>query len=196
MFGAVDLTWIRRQVQQHRPLVVAREDVGRAAVALAMRDGPSGAEVLLIQRAERSGDPWSGHMALPGGRQEPGDRDLYATAARETSEEVGIDLDAAGHRLGHLDEMQAVGRGKVLPLVITPVAWELTSAVTLRLNPAEARDAVWIPLATLRGSGSHGHYQYELDGFVTRHPAFTYDRYTIWGITYRILSNLLSLTAR
>ena len=64
-----------------------------AAVALMLRERSGRLELLVIQRAEKAGDPWSGHMALPGGRREPGDRDAYDTARRETLEEVGIDLD-------------------------------------------------------------------------------------------------------
>lgn len=196
MVAFVDIGLVRQQLQQHRPIVVVHEDVARAAVALVVRDGSQGAEVLLIQRAERASDPWSGHMALPGGRQEPGDGDLYATAARETNEEVGLDLGTHGEWIGRLDELQAVGRGKVLPLVITPIACELRSAVSLRLNRTEVRDAVWIPLTTLREPGVQGHYMYELDGVISRHPAYVHGRYTIWGLTYRILTNLLSLVDR
>src|SRR6478752_6570976 len=61
-----------------------------AAVAAVLVPSPDA--VLLIRRAERAGDPWSGHMALPGGRREPEDADLVETARRETFEEVGLQL--------------------------------------------------------------------------------------------------------
>jgi len=132
-------------------------------------------------------------MALPGGRHEPADQDIFATAARETHEEVGIDLLRHGSFLGQLDELQAVGRGRVLPLVITPVACELTAPVTLALNHAEVRAAVWIPLVELASPQSQGHFIYEIEGQSMRHPAFLFEGYTIWGLTYRILNNLLQL---
>lgn len=162
-------------------------------MALILRDGEGGAEFLAIQRAERPGDPWSGHMALPGGRHEPTDPDLFATAAREAQEEVGIDLRERADWLGQLDEIQAVGRGKVLPLIITPVACAIQSPVRLALNHREVKDAVWIPLAALTLPEVQGHVTYELEGFSMRHPAYVYRGYSIWGLTYRILSNVLLL---
>ena len=42
----------------------------RAAVAISVRSGVSGPEILMIQRAVRQGDPWSGHMGFPGGRKD------------------------------------------------------------------------------------------------------------------------------
>jgi hypothetical protein len=61
---------------------------GRAAVAIVLRDVEDGPQVLLIRRAEHVGDPWSGHMAFPGGREDPEDESLLATAIRETREEL------------------------------------------------------------------------------------------------------------
>src|SRR5688500_11808432 len=80
----------------------------RAAVALVLRDGPQGLELLFIRRAEHPLDPWSGQIAFPGGRAEPGDADLRTTAIRETAEELGFDLAADAEYLGHLDEVQAM----------------------------------------------------------------------------------------
>ena len=92
----------------------------RAAVALILRDGAAGIELLFIRRAEHPMDPWSGQMAFPGGRAEPGDRDLEATAIRETLEEIGLDLGEA-ERLGALDEVRAMARMRPMNLTIQPV---------------------------------------------------------------------------
>ncbi len=189
----MDVEIVRRGIGKREPNVVGIENVTRAAVALILREACAGAEFLAIQRAERPGDPWSGHMALPGGRSDPSDRDLFATAVRETREEVGIDLVRHGAMIGHLDELQAIGAGKVLPLVITPIACEIQAPVTLELNRSEVCDAVWIPLAALRRADVQGHFTYELAGASLRHPAYVYEGYTIWGLTYRILANLLAL---
>ena len=78
----------------------------RAAVAALLAESPNGVELLLIRRAERASDPWSGHMALPGGHLDPSDADLRATAVRETREELGIDLERDAQFLGRLQDFQ------------------------------------------------------------------------------------------
>src|SRR5512137_2241570 len=98
----------------------------RAAVSIVLRDPPGGLEVLFIRRSEREGDLWSGHVAFPGGRVEPGEGVVEA-AIRETEEEVGIDLRAAAERLGALDEIPAIGRGRLVGLSIQPWVWALRS---------------------------------------------------------------------
>src|SRR5262245_41364530 len=91
---------IRERLSAHRPALVGEGETWRAAVALVFC-APPGAEpeLLFIERARREGDPWSGHMAFPGGRRDPKDTDLAATAARETHEEVGLGLGAPIARL-------------------------------------------------------------------------------------------------
>ena len=98
----------------------AGEGAGRAAVALLLRPTWAEPELLLIRRAEREGDPWSGHMALPGGRAAPSDPDPVATAARESAEEVGIDPARAGRLLGALDEVAPRSTRGPAGLVVSP----------------------------------------------------------------------------
>src|SRR5436305_12336697 len=95
-----------------------------AAIALVLRpaSGPLGEidpELLMIKRAEAEGDPWSGHVACPGGRMDPGDRDLAHTATRETWEETGVDLAADGRVLGTLDDISP-RTPSLPPIVIRP----------------------------------------------------------------------------
>src|SRR5215471_21768996 len=90
----------------HRPATL-RGDERFAAVAAILRDREGEAEVLLIRRAQKTGDPWSGHMAFPGGRQDPSDLDLLHTAVRETQEEVGLELSPGRNLIGRLDDLPA-----------------------------------------------------------------------------------------
>src|SRR5437773_12213405 len=86
-----------------------------AAVAIILHEGSDGLAAVFIKRAVRAGDPWSGQIAFPGGRREPTDADLLATAIRETHEEVGVELTGA-MLLGALDDLQP--RTPTLPPVI------------------------------------------------------------------------------
>ena len=184
---------IRERLARHHPVVVDATPYARAAVAIVLRDGTSGPEFIVIHRAHRRGDPWSGHMALPGGRQQPSDRDLFATAARETHEEVGVDLDQCGELIGHLDDLRAIGRGRPLDLIIRPVVCALHAPATLTPNHLEVQSAFWVPLASLRRHEARGTYRHTLDGLELEHPAFVYEGRTIWGLTHRILSGFLEV---
>jgi len=78
------------------------EPPGEATASVAMTLAGPSLKTLMIKRAEREGDPWSGQVAFPGGRRERQDRSLLETATRETKEEVGIDLQRSAVYLGHL----------------------------------------------------------------------------------------------
>jgi 8-oxo-dGTP pyrophosphatase MutT (NUDIX family) len=184
---------IRARLAAHRPALIAEQKVARASVALVLGPADDGVELLLIQRATRDDDPWSGHMALPGGRRDPDDADVIATAARETHEEVGIDLTMAGEPIGRLDELRAVARHRPLDLVISPIVFALRGPVGLSLNRREVESAVWVPLSFLGSAEARATFQRTFDGIASDYPAFQYDRYTIWGLTHRILDGFLGI---
>ncbi len=174
-----------------RPARAAARDAGtlEAAVTLVLRDN-AGLELLLIKRGERLGDPWSGHMALPGGRRAVDDRDLLDTALRETREEVGLSLARERDILGALDEVEPHSR-RLPPIVIAPFVARTSTAPELRLDPAEVAAALWVPLAELRDEAAMGEVLIELEGGPRSFPAFRYREYEIWGLTHRILTQLL-----
>jgi 8-oxo-dGTP pyrophosphatase MutT (NUDIX family) len=156
----------------------------RAAVALLLRERGRGLEIFVIKRAEKGDDPWSGHMALPGGRAEPEDENPYETARRETLEEVGLDI-AGGQLLGRLDDLgpRAAGRSLVVSTVVVAL-----DAEAGRLDPREVDEAMWVPVEELVDS------PVEILDFPGEWPAYTYrDRYVIWGLTHRILGQLWKL---
>jgi 8-oxo-dGTP pyrophosphatase MutT (NUDIX family) len=153
-------------------------------------------DLLLIQRAIRDDDPWSGHMALPGGRRDPDDADAVATASRETHEEVGVDLRRGAEVIGRLDELRAVARHRPLDLVISPIVFALRRPVTLTLSPREVDSAVWVPVSFFGSAAARATYSRTLDGIASNYPAFRYERYTIWGLTHRILEGFLDVAAK
>jgi 8-oxo-dGTP pyrophosphatase MutT (NUDIX family) len=167
----------------------------RAAVALLLRVDGGEVELLLIRRAEREGDPWSGHMALPGGRWQPGDADLAATAARETLEEVGIDVGRHGRRLGELDELAP--RSARLPgIVVSPFVHHLTGRVEPRPNH-EVQEALWVRVDELLHPDAATEYLHDLaDGNTLAFPAYDARGQVVWGMTHRILAGFLELYAQ
>ncbi len=179
----------------HRRDVVrgpADPSLARAAVLLAVRPSRP-LELLLIQRAEQEGDPWSGHMALPGGRRSGEDEDLTATALRETAEETGIVVPREAV-LGELDEVRPSSRRRFSIAVSAFVAAvpQETRAVPA---PAEVESALWIPLPHLASGEAVDEVLIELEEGSRAFPALTYREHVIWGLTHRILSGFVE-TAR
>jgi 8-oxo-dGTP pyrophosphatase MutT (NUDIX family) len=184
---------IRARLAAYRPTLIDEQKVARASVAMVLGDDGAGVRMLFIQRATRDDDPWSGHMALPGGRRDPDDADVIATAVRETGEEVGIDLVADAEPIGRLDELRAIARHRPLDLVISPIVFALQRPVALTLSAREVESAVWVPLSFLTSTDARATHSRTLDGVASDYPAFRYERYTIWGLTHRILDGFLEI---
>jgi 8-oxo-dGTP pyrophosphatase MutT (NUDIX family) len=181
---------LRERLASHRPWTDPRQDAEAlrwAAVAVVLAPAPDA--VLLIRRAERVGDPWSGHMALPGGRRELGDDDLITTAIRETAEEVGLTL-SRDHLLGGLDDV--VPRTPVLPpIAIRPYVFLVPERPPLTLNP-EVAGARWVDLDRLLLPGTHHSVRLEIGGESRDVAAYQLDDAIVWGMTERVLSGLLA----
>jgi 8-oxo-dGTP pyrophosphatase MutT (NUDIX family) len=192
--GAADLNLeldaIRARLARRVPVPFTGEATRRAAVSAILRPSPSGTELLLIRRAEREGDPWSGHMALPGGHLEPSDPDLLATARRETLEEVGLDLHQH-ELLGALDEHAASAQGKFTGMVIAPFVFALRSAAELRPNH-EVADLVWASLDSMARGEADVVKELVRNGQPVRFPAYGVGGHTVWGLTHRVLQNLFA----
>jgi len=167
----------------------------RAAVAAILREGPEGAEVFFIQRAESPRDPWSGHIAFPGGRREPEDDSLLTTAIRETREEVGIDL-ARSELVARLPEIPAFKRSKRGVLVVTPFVFAKRDTVTPTLN-AEVAGTLWVPLARLARGEGKGTYAFTWEEKPYELPCFRLDpgQHVLWGMTHGMLEQILAALA-
>ena len=190
-----DFEMIRRQLEQRlappRHIPIEPERVPQAAVSLILREAQGSAQALIIKRAERPGDHWSGNLALPGGRAQVGDADLIATAARETYEEVGIDLLDGGEFIGQL-EILTPTNWRLPRLEITPFVAVAPPRFMLSLN-GEVASAFWISIADLKREGRSSFFSMLLDGVINKWPAYPSEGGPIWGITERILSNFLAL---
>jgi 8-oxo-dGTP pyrophosphatase MutT (NUDIX family) len=170
------------------------ERIPQAAVTLILWDRKPDLHLLIIKRAQRPGDPWSGHLALPGGRSDPEDLDLVMTAARETREEVGIDLigDQGDRRLflGRLPALTT--RSPRLPLLeIVPFVATLPGSFVITPNH-EVESAFWVSLRDLKARGHTATFPHRTNTLVRKWPAYETEAGPIWGITERILTDLLS----
>lgn len=166
-----------------------------AAIALVLRPGNTPStdadpELLMIKRADAEGDPWSGHVACPGGRMEPGDHDLEQTAIRETWEETGVDLARDGQVLGALDDISP--RTPTLPpIIIRPFIAVVKPDLEI-VQSSEVAEAFWVPLAALRERAAWGTAMVPVQGHGERRvSAFRHGAYTVWGLTERVLRQFL-----
>ncbi len=176
---------IRRALAAHDP--VTRGDLHRwAATALILHAGGADdarPETLFIRRTDRDGDPWSGHVALPGGRFEEGDRSLAGTAAREAAEEVGVRLPDP---IGQLDDVTGrVGSGGVATFV-----FEVPARPELRLEAREVDRAMWVPLTDLADVANHTRHPVRGIG---PFPGIRLGEDVLWGMTLRTIEHLFSV---
>jgi len=165
---------------------IARAERETAAVAVTLRNGPRGEEVLLIKRADREGDPWSGDVAFPGGRVEAEDASFRDTAVREAREEVGVDLEDVARFLGYMGSFQAKRKG----IWVVPAVFLVDRAVSINGN-AEVSSHMWVPLQELLARESRSTYSLERGGETRSFPSFAIHGYVIWGLTERILTSLM-----
>ncbi len=160
----------------------------RAAVALVLGQPAPVSEpaLLLVRRTERAGDPWSGHMALPGGHAEPHDVDLLHTARRETLEEVGLDLSEA-ELLGTLDDVVPMRSSEIS---VRPfVFWAPGARETVLSN--EVAEALWVPIAQLASGALRATRPVRVGATTLEVPAYVIDERVVWGMTYRLLELFL-----
>lgn len=171
------------RLSSRTPRVETDPSYGQAAVALVCVRDPEA--ILLIRRAEREGDPWSGQMGLPGGRRGPEDPDLRATAMREAAEEVGLPLDES-NCLGVLDDLTP--RSSLLPrLFVRPFVFQVASPRDLAPNH-EVASVHWIGLDRFVAEGTYGIWDVEAAGVRLRHAGYRLPEGIVWGMTERILT--------
>jgi 8-oxo-dGTP pyrophosphatase MutT (NUDIX family) len=189
---SLQLDTVAARLAARRATLIEEDDYSAASVALILRSTDEGLQALFIRRAEHPEDRWSGHMALPGGRRDPEDSGPQAVAERETLEEVGVDLTADAQLLGRLDDLQAMAHGRWVGMAVSPFVYHLDHDVELSPNH-EVEATVWVTLDRVH----RGEYDAEIpwtygpEGAML--PCFQVGPYTIWGLTWRMLVNFLSV---
>ncbi|MFP6581580.1 MAG: CoA pyrophosphatase [Candidatus Hydrogenedentota bacterium] len=188
MTEPLNIESIRDAMASHEPDTRASENATRnAAVAMIIANHEElDLAALFIQRAEHPGDPWSGQMAMPGGRNEDSDASYQHAAMRETLEEVGVTLTDE-MCIGRLHDLYG-GRLEAHRMAVSPYVFDVGPVPKVTLN-YEVADTVWVPLEFMRYPENTTPYVFHLDPEGREFPAFRYESYTIWGLTFRILAN-------
>jgi 8-oxo-dGTP pyrophosphatase MutT (NUDIX family) len=158
-----------------------------ASVAVIIRDVQASPEVLLIRRAEREDDPWSGQAAFPGGMVDAADESFQDTARREAKEEVGVDLSGgAATFLGYMREFRAHTRD----VIVVPSVFKLVGSPEVSPN-GEVASYEWASLTELAGEASRSSYLIPKSGGQIPFPCIVHRSLVIWGLTERILSSIV-----
>jgi len=183
-----------RLLAAHRPRRnIVRRLLARAAVGLYLSAHlPGGLSVLMIKRAEREGDPWSGHMAFPGGRKDRADRNTLATARRETLEEVALDTEHHARVVGRLSDIATQPRLRGAPMVITPYVFRLHTLPDMVPNH-EVAAVVWVPLVFLAERANREKMRWAPNGVPIELPCYMFGEYRIWGLSLMMLDELLDV---
>ncbi|MEP5766157.1 MAG: CoA pyrophosphatase [Halieaceae bacterium] len=190
---SVSLPRIEHALSHHRPRKkVLRAFFKRSAVAMILREMHGQAEILMIKRAESDGDPWSGHMAFPGGRMEPSDRHGLDVARRETEEEVGLLLGDEEPCVGRLSEIMTHPQLRRRPMVVSPYLFRLEREVEFQPN-YEVAEVVWIPLEFLLDKNNRERMEWQRGRVTIPLPCYMYRGRRIWGLSLMMLDELLEL---
>lgn len=174
-----------RHALARNPVEPVEPSRSMAAVAMALVGRPDALSLCFIRRAAREGDRWSGQMAFPGGKAEPGDPTAQAVAIREAHEEVGLDL----HRAEPLGALPPIAVRPAGPLgTLSPFVFYVgEQAPPLSFQASEVADAYWIPLAYLWDEDNRGTIDWEHLGQRMRFQGIRYEQHVIWGLTHRVL---------
>lgn len=179
---------VQSRLTSRAPSIITDPESNQAAVAVVLGEQPDA--MLIIRRAERDGDPWSGHMGLPGGRRARADTDLLATAIRETREEVGLVLDS--HQLlGQLDDVAPRTRTRA-QIFARPFVFAVAGNPAPVLN-TEVSGAFWVPLSKLQDPANYREVDLEVGGVPRTFLAYHPGEGTIWGMTERVITSVLHI---
>lgn len=181
--------------------ILGRRYMVRAAVTMILR--PSGSadpdassdslEVLMMRRADRKGDPWSGHMAFPGGKMDSSDESSFETSLRELAEETGIpEPDKNLVSVGRLSDVLTRNHSGKRPMVVTPFVFRLLHDVEFEPN-YEVAELIWIPLDYLRNPAHRESMSWDFKGATINLPCYFYEGRRIWGLSLTMLDEMTKL---
>ena len=163
-------------------LITSPDETASAAVAILIKEIEDNLELFLVKRAEVEGDPWSGDIAFPGGKQSSEDKSIYDTAKRELHEETGISLKG----FEYVGVMPIEQSNIEATMTVQPFIFCFEDIPPVKLN-YELQSYLWAPLRELKATITHG----SIKGLDV--PIFKFNGETIWGLTFRIIERIIGL---
>jgi len=154
---------------------------------MTLAGGETDLQLCFIRRVEKQDDPWSGHMAFPGGRAAPGDLSARGVAERETREEVGLDLRDS-HLIGELSELPVRLGGVETSMVLSSFVYYLGRPPATLAPNEEVAEAYWVPLSHLWDQRNATYLSLLRNGASVAFPAIRFREHLIWGLTLRGLT--------
>lgn len=180
------LDTFRRSLAGQQEPIRSDSKKSRGAVSVLLKEEAEDLWLLMIERGENPRDPWSGQMAFPGGHADPQDRTLLETAARETLEEVGINIRDQEF-LGCLHNLEP----RNAPMLVTPFVFLLSEEA----HPAtseEAKEILWVPMSFLLSSANVSSIMINIGHQEVPMGCYRYLDHTIWGMSFRIIREIVS----
>ncbi|UZE95963.1 NUDIX hydrolase [Alkalimarinus alittae] len=184
------LNELEKTLRQRRAKTrMLRRFMTRSSVATVLRDQAGELQVLLIKRAQREGDRWSGHIAFPGGREQQEDANIRETAIRETSEEIGLGLSVDNY-IGRMSDVMTLAHGTRKPMVVSPYAFRLDGDPRFTINH-EVDKVMWLPVSFLADKRNRETMVWKQKGMSVKLPCYHYEDHRIWGLTLKMLDELV-----
>ena len=165
-----------------------------AAVMIILREELGDTSMLFIKRPDNEADPFSGHVAFPGGKMKSDDRSKLDTAVRETREEIGVDIAQSGRVIGELDDVNP-NNPRARTYIVTPYLSVLENEIEISPDSREVEKVLWVPVSHLLNEKNFKLRLRDRQGELREDYAYSFEQYIIWGMTGRILRQFFSLTA-
>ena len=188
-----DIDYLRQKLADYSPkLDPRRHHLKRSAVTLSLRQNDGEIEVLMMQRAIRQDDAWSGQMAFPGGRMDPEDDHSFDTALRECREEVGIALADCSETLGRLSDFRTHIKVGSSAMLVSAYVFYLEQSPQIVANH-EVADTIWLPLSYIADDSNRTTMRWQRDKIDVVLPCYYYQEKHIWGLSLFMLDELVAL---
>jgi 8-oxo-dGTP pyrophosphatase MutT (NUDIX family) len=191
---------LTERLQAYRPRrIPGRRWVARCGVILLIAEHGLDGEgsppaILLMRRAERAGDPWSGHVSFPGGRVDPSDESTRGAALRELEEETGISASTELRPIGRLSDLLTREHGRNRPMVVSPYVYRTPHALVLEPSH-EAAKLWWEPIAHFVAPERRQRMVWRVAGLPLRVPAVELSDARLWGLSLMMADELARATA-